>query len=179
MKKLIFIFFLFSAIAATAQVPTWSPVVGRWQYQYFRVDSNLRLPRDTVRLTIADTGSMATKGQCLYTFQKRAGVLKWVITACAAQGPYPTDISYDIPAINLVDTSFTDPSGYHITCYTWVSCPEFIGYRVRVTWPGFGELMPDDALGAGWWYHYDSVTGIFRLYSGNGCSHGFILMGAY
>lgn len=62
MKKIFLFISLLGAIYAQGQ--TYTPVFGRWQYQFFKVDSGYRGPQDTLKSALV--GSTAVIGSTLY-----------------------------------------------------------------------------------------------------------------
>jgi hypothetical protein len=84
MKKLFFLLAVMGCFTANAQ--NWNKVNGRWEYQFLRSDSALRIP--LIKKSTADNGSIAAIGDTIY-FKNSAGV--W--------GPYGK-------ATQLTDSSF-------------------------------------------------------------------------
>lgn len=62
MKKILTALFVLIGLSAFSQ--TYTLVNGRWEYVYFKIDSSLRIPQDT--LQSAPIGSLAAKGSSLY-----------------------------------------------------------------------------------------------------------------
>jgi hypothetical protein len=48
-----------------------------YSYKNIGIDSSLRIPRDTFRLKLSDTGSVATRGGVFYIWSRINGLLKW------------------------------------------------------------------------------------------------------
>lgn len=48
-----------------------------YDYKNVAVDSSFKIPSDTFRLRLADTGSVATRGGVFYIWHRSGGILKW------------------------------------------------------------------------------------------------------
>lgn len=103
MKKILSLFLLFVSLYSYSQSPTWEQIKGRFQYQFSRIDSNLRVPRDTIKLSPVDTGSLAQKNGVIYAFEKISGVYKWV--AIASDGRIPSVSVVPVTSSNFINAT--------------------------------------------------------------------------
>lgn len=166
MKKLLFVALLFVAGCSYGQ--TWDPIKGRFEYQSVRIDSNLRVPNDTLRLTASDTGSLAKKNGCLFSFQRVAGIYKWDLIACG-HSVAPLDTFHILATGEIVDSVYNLAASamceVHQIFYDKFTMPVLIGKRINVYIAGL--QIPDKSNPANCeYFDFDITTGTIKIYPG-------------
>lgn len=82
------------------------------------------------------------------------------------------DYMFEFTSADCHDTTFTNSAGVAIGNYSIKSLPQFIGYRIRVNVAGLG-LSDDPRWGYSWYYQWDKVNGILRVYSSGACTESY------